>query len=208
MAPRKKTRAFTVPELLISMTVMGLVLALAIVEFAMVFNHNTLMTANMTADQNARIVMARVTNEMRQAMPETTDYVAPYPIYVQPTSAPPSTAPAPVQTVEFWRVHNGPGGLVTPIPTDTSGNPVPCYDDVKLVYDSTNHTITRTVSLKTNTNCPTASTTTDVIARNVTNFGVTAQSATLFEVDLETTPSNGGYGVYDLDSQVAVGYKP
>ncbi len=206
MTAHKTTRGFTVPELLISMTIMGVVMALAIVEFAMVYNHNSLMGANMTADQNARIAMAKVTNEMRQAMPNVTDYTCcPYPMIIKPT---PASSPVAVQTVEFWRVHNGPGGLVTPIPTDLTGNPTPCYDDVTLTYDPAAKTITRTVTLKVNTNCTTPSTTTDIIARNVTSFGVTASTDTLLDVDLQTTPSKGGYGIYDLNTQVALGYKP
>ena len=205
MPVRPANRGFTVPELLISMGIMGVVLALAIVEFAMVFNHNNLMTANMSADQNARIAMAKVTNELRQAMPNITDYSSNYPMVISPT--PPATW---AQTVQFWRVHNGPGGLVTPVPTDVSGNPTPCYDTVTLAWDSTLKTITRTVVLNTNTICTIASSTTDVIARNITNFRVQPVngSTTLYEVNLETTPSNGGYGVYDLDTQVALGYKP
>lgn len=206
MRSRMSTRGFTIPELLISFTIMGIVLALAIVEFAMVFNHNSLMQANLSADQNARLTMARVTNEMRQAMPNITDYANNYPVIIQPATPAPSAAPVSSQTVEFWRVHNGPGGLTTPIPTDNNGNPTPCYDDVKLAFDPVAKTITRTVTLKTNAICTTASTTTDVIAHNVSSFSVSASSNKLLQVDVETLPSNGGYGIYDLTSQVALGY--
>jgi prepilin-type N-terminal cleavage/methylation domain-containing protein len=208
MTAREKTRGFTIPELLISMSIMGIVLALAIVEFAMVFNHNNLMTANMSADQNARIAMAKVTNELRQAMPDVSDTSPPYTMVIQPTQPPPSTAPTAASVVEFYRVHNGAGGLVTPIPTDLTGNPKPCYDDVTLTYDSAARTITRTITPAVVSAVCNGATSTAIIARNVTNFGVKAESAVLFEVDLETTPSNGGYGVYDLDTQVALGYKP
>ena len=206
MAPTKP-RGFTVPELLISMTIMGIVLALAVLEFAMVFNHNTLMNANLSADQNARIAMAKVTNELRQAMPDFTDYSTGQ-MVVSPTAPPTATAASPVTTVQFYRVHNGPGGLTTPVPTDSAGNPIPCYDLVTLTWDSTAKTITKTVALVTNTNCPNAATTSNIIARNVTNFGVTAQTDTLFDIDLQTAASRGGYGVYDLNTQVALGYKP
>ena len=200
-------RGFTVTELLISMTIMGIVLGLAIVEFAMVFNHNNLMGANLAADQNARIAMARVTNELRQAMPDLTDSSTGT-IVVTPTAPPPSTAPTAVTTVSFYRVHNGTGGFVTPVPTDINGAPVPCYDLVTLTYDPVAHTNTKTVTLQNNANCPTNSTTTSVLARNVVGFGVSAQTAYLFDVDLQTISSNGNYGIYDLNSQVAMGYKP
>lgn len=207
MAASKKPRGFTVTELLISMTIMGIVLALAVLEFAMVFNHNNLMNANLSADQNARIAMARVTNELRQAMPDFTD-MSTGQVVVTPTAPPTATAGSPVTTVTFYRVHNGPGGLTTPVPTDSSGNPIPCYDTVTLTWDSVAKTISKTVTLKTNANCPTASTVTSVIARNVTNFGVTAQTDTLFDVDLQTAASKGNYGIYDLNTQIALGYKP
>ena len=77
-----------------------------------------------------------------------------------------------------------------------------------LTYDNVTHTISKTVTLQNNANCPTASTTTSVLARNVVGFGVTAQSEYLFDVDLQTVSSNGNYGIYDLNSQVAMGYKP
>lgn len=195
------SRAFTVVELLISMSILGIVLGLAIVEFAMVFNHNNLMSANLSADQNARIAMARVTNELRQGMPDLTDFPTSTTIVTSPTSGSAST-------VTFYRVHNGPGGLVTPMPTDVHGGPVPCYDLVTLSYDNVAHTITKTVTLQTNTNCATASTTTSVLARNVMGFAVTVASTNgmLFDVDLQTVASQGNYGIYDLNSQVAMGY--
>jgi len=209
MPTRAKTRGFTIVELMISMSIMGLVLALAIIEFVMVFNHNSLMTADLAADQNGRVVMARVTNELREGMPDVTDYTAPStppPIVSNPT---PAASAAPVQTISFWRVHSGSGGLDDPvaIPTDANGNPVPCYDQVSLVYDAVGHTITRTVTLKTNVNCPTPQTTTDIVARNVSSFGATAPSANLIDIDLQTTDTKGG-SIYDLNSQVAVGSKP
>ncbi len=194
-------------ELLISMSILGLVLALAIVEFAMVFNHNNLMQANLSADQNARIAMAKVTNELRQAMPDMTDSTSGI-IVTVPGTPPPSTAPVPSTTVSFYRVHNGVGGLVTPVPTDVNGNPVPCYDLVTLAYDSVNRVINKTVTLQTNANCPNGGTTTSVLARNIAGFGVSAETSTLFDVDLQTVASNGNYGIYDLNSQVAMGYKP
>jgi len=110
--------------------------------------------------------------------------------------------------VVFYRVHNGAGGLVTPVPTDVSGAPVPCYDLVSLSYDPVNRVINKTVTLQTNAKCPTASTTTSVLARNIAGFNVSAETATLVEVDLQTVPSRGNYGIYDLNSQVAMGYKP
>jgi prepilin-type N-terminal cleavage/methylation domain-containing protein len=208
MSTRTKTRGFTVIELMISMAIMGLVLALAIVEFVMVFNHNSLMTADLSADQNGRIVMAKVANELREGMPDVTDFTTPAtppPIVSNPT--PPAGAPS--QTISFWRVHSGTGGLDDPIaiPTDAFGNPTPCYDQVSLVYDPAAHTITRTVTLKTNAKCPTPSTTTNIIASNVSSFGATAQSTNLIDIDLQTTDTKGG-SIYDLNSQVAVGSKP
>jgi hypothetical protein len=195
--------------MMISMSIMGLVLALAIVEFVMVFNHNSLMTADLTADQNGRIVMSRVTNELREGMPDVTDYTTPAtppPIVSAPT---PAASAAPVQTISFWRVHSGSGGLDDPvaIPTDANGNPTPCYDQVSLVYDPAAHTITRTVTLKTNANCPTPQTTTNIVASNVSAFNATAPSANLIDIDLQTTDTKGG-SIYDLNSQVAVGSKP
>jgi prepilin-type N-terminal cleavage/methylation domain-containing protein len=210
MGARKISRGFTVVELLISMTILGIVLALAIVEFAMVFNHNSLMQSNLTADQNARIVMARVTNELRQAMPDVTD--SNYAIVISPTAPPASTAPSAATTVSFHRVHSGTNGLTQatpdPIPTDVNGNPMPCYDTVTLTYDAPSQTITKTVTAaQVTTDCP-SFTTTSVLSRNVAGFGVTAQSATLFDVDVQTAATKGNYGIYDLNSQVAMGYKP
>ncbi len=210
MRPRKRPRGFTIVEMLISMTIMGLVLALAVVEFAMVFNHNSLTSANITAEANARIAMAKVTNEMRQAMPDVTDFTTPpYPMVVTPTAPPASTAPGTAQTIQYYRVDNGSAGLTaSPIPVDANGNPVPCYDLITLTYDPVGQTITRTIQLVTNTNCTAPSTTNDVLARNVVGFTVSAESGTLFDVDLQTRATKGAYNIYDLNTQVALGYKP
>jgi hypothetical protein len=93
------------------------------------------------------------------------------------------------------------------IPTDASGNPAPCYDQVTLTYDPGTHTITKTVTLKTNVNCATPQTTTNIVASNVSSFQATAPSANLIDIDLQTTDTKGG-AIYDLNSQVAVGSKP
>ncbi len=209
MNKNERARGFTVVEMLTSMLIMGLVLALAIVEFAMVFNHNNLMNANLSADQNARIAMARVTNELRQAMPDVTDFGSTSAVVLNPPTPAPSTAPTTAQSVEFYRVHNGPGGLVSPIPTNAAGDPIPCYDDVTLAYNTAAHTITRTIvsPVVADPNCPTVTTTTDVIAYNIAGFTVSAESSTLLDVDLQTVASNGNYGIYDLNSQVRLGYK-
>jgi len=210
MKEQKRTRAFTTVELLISMVIMGIVLALAIVEFAMVFNHNNLTNANLTAEQNARIAMAKVSNEFRQAMPNETDYNQNYPMVVSPTGPPVGVTAAPVAQVQYWKVHDGPGGLASPVPTNNFGEPVPCYDLVTLTYDAVLKTITRTAVLNTNTNCPTASTVTDTLAYNVTGFTVTPmdQKDTLFQLDLTTQPSKGSYGTYELNTQIKMGYQP
>jgi len=210
ISQRNNRRGFTIVEMLISMTIMGLVLALAVVEFAMVFNHNNLTSANITAEANARISMAKVTNEMRQAMPDVTDFTTPpYPMVVTPTAPPPSTAPGTSTSIEYYRVDNGSAGLTaSPIPVDSNGNPVPCYDEVTLTYDPVGETITRTISLVQNTNCSTASVTTDILARNIVGFSVSAISGTLFDVDLQTRATTGAYNIYDLNTQVALGYKP
>ncbi|MDQ6779760.1 MAG: hypothetical protein M3Z37_01220 [Candidatus Eremiobacteraeota bacterium] len=207
----KHTRAFTTVELLISMAIMGLVLALSVVEFAMVFNHNNLTNANLTAEQNARIAMAKVSNEFRQAMPNETTYNNSYPMVISPTPPPKQGTGSPVSTVQYWRVHNGPGGLASPIPTDNFGAPKPCYDTVTLTYDAVAKTVTRIATLQTDaTLCPTASTTTDVIAYNVTNFSVTPVDTlgTLFLVDVQAQPSKGLHGTYDLSTQILMGWKP
>jgi prepilin-type N-terminal cleavage/methylation domain-containing protein len=208
MIRRAEKRGFTVVEMLISMTIMGLVLALAVVEFAMVFNHNNLTSANITAESNARISMAKVTNELRQAMPDITDFSANYPIVVNPPTPAPSSAPVASQMVQFYRVANVAGGLQTPLPLDTNGNPVPCYDLETLTYDPVAKTITKDVKLITNSNCSTASDVSNVIAYNIIGFSVQALSTQLLDVDLQTQSQNGGYGIYDLNTQVALGYKP
>jgi prepilin-type N-terminal cleavage/methylation domain-containing protein len=201
MMAMRHNRGFTVVELLISISIMGIVLGLAVVEFAMVFNHNNLLSANLSAEQTARISMTRVTNELRQAMPDLTDF---------PTSNTVVTAPltGSSSSISFYRVHDGPGGFATPIPTTLNGDPVPCYDLVTLSYDNVAHTISKTVTLQTNTNCSTASTTTSVLARNVVGFNVTEVTTYLYDIDLQTVASKGNYGIYDLNSQVAMGYTP
>jgi hypothetical protein len=199
--------------MLISMTIMGLVLALAVVEFAMVFNHNNLATANLTADQNARISMAKVANEMRQAMPDITDFTTPpYPVVVSPTMPPPSTAPAPAQSIEYYRADNGAVGLNGTMPVDTAGDPLPCYDEVQLTYDPIGKTITRTITpLNTNGNCTATVASSNVLAHNILGFSVEPIQASgttpiLFDVDLQTQATTGDYGIYDLNTQVTLGY--
>jgi prepilin-type N-terminal cleavage/methylation domain-containing protein len=205
MRASRGTRGFTVVELLISMTIMGVVLALAIVEFVMVFNHNNLTGSNITADSNARVSMAKVTNELRQATPEITDFNTNWPVIVSPTLGSGASA-----SVEYYRADPGPVGLNGVMPTGQFGNPLPCYDDVKISYDPAAHTLTKTVTPQTNSNCS-GSASTSIIAYNIMGFNVQAMAGyngtpTLFDIDLQTTASSGNYGIYDLNTQVTLGY--
>jgi prepilin-type N-terminal cleavage/methylation domain-containing protein len=127
-------RGTTLVEVLVAMMVLTIV-ALAIgFMFEQTVKHYAFSTSNLSSEQQSRIALTKVTNAMRQAslvVTATPDIngKTPAPIAV------PSADKSPSNEVVFYQVASlEPSDL----PTDASGEPVPCYNKVTISWASPN----------------------------------------------------------------------
>lgn len=195
---------------MVSLAILGLVLALTAVEFPHVWAHFSRSSQQLDAERTARGVMTRVTDEFRQAMPDQTDN----PTSQQPIVSPlcPGTCQPSDQTanqassVAFYRARDlrgAPGSI--PI---TNGRPTPAYDRVIISYDAASKKVSEYVVAATFVGPSPAP---NVIGQNVTNFVVTPKGSE-YEFDLTvTSPASGNQSTpqtFKLTSSVYVSYYP
>jgi len=116
-----RRRAFTLVEMLVAMAVMGIVMSFAALEFrAVVFTYLD-ADSHLSAEQQARVAIAKVNDLSYQAsvVNNLDSLVSPPPAIIQPLSTP-------GPTLEFTKAQClDPSCLATP-----SGVPNPCYDIV------------------------------------------------------------------------------
>lgn len=170
-------RGFTLVELLVSMTIIGLLLGAILVEFTQAFCHVALTQANLSSEQQARLAAAKVGNEFSQATQDITDCGA---SPCKPLLAPlPSSTSAP--SVSFYRARGlDPGSMAI---DPASGAPRPSYDVVTISWDPTSQTISEYVVPAAL--YPAAPASVTLLARHVTNFGVSQLSDAEFLVTVE-----------------------
>jgi prepilin-type N-terminal cleavage/methylation domain-containing protein len=204
------TAGFTLVELMVSLTILALVLALSAVEFPQVWSHFSRSSQQLDAERTARVVMTRVTDEFRQAMPDQTDN----PTSQQPIVSPlcPGTCQPSDQTgsqdtsVAFYRARDlrgSPGSI--PV---TNGRPTPAYDRVIISYDAASRHLNQYVVAASFVGPSPAP---EVIGQNVTNFVVTPKGSE-YQFDLTvTSPPSGNQSTaqsFKLTSSVYVSYYP
>lgn len=114
-----RSRGFTLVEMLIAMAIMGIVMSFAALEFKDVVFGYLSGESHLSAEQQARVAMAKVDDLSRQA--SVVDGAAPTPPVLQPVRT-----PGPV--LQFTKAEDlGPKSMPTP------GNmPKPCYDYVTI----------------------------------------------------------------------------
>ncbi len=117
-------RGTTLVELMMAMVVLGFVMSLAAFEFQSVVAQHSFVESHLSAEQQSRIAIARVTGAVRQASAEVTDFPG--------TPAPPVINPVatPGNAIEYYQVSGLSPGLL-PI---VNGRPEPCYNDVTIQY--------------------------------------------------------------------------
>src|ERR1700736_629037 len=130
----KTRRGISIPEVLISAAIMGIILSVVAVEFSAIASHTKKTTGDLDAERAARLTMANVTKEMRQAMVDIRATIAPgvqpqpctmpqFPIAQSGLSATPAPAPTANSTVQCTEAESF-----------SSLNPDPISNN--LVYDT------------------------------------------------------------------------
>ena len=123
MSSRQRVRGFTLVEMVVAMAVMGIVMTLAALEFKYVVEQHLFAESHLTAEQQARVAMAKVTGASRQA--SVVDSTPVPGITSQPAFLEPASTPGP------RLVFTQAAPLSPDMPTQ-NGVPVPCYDKVQL----------------------------------------------------------------------------
>ena len=201
------------PELMVSLAILGLVLSLSVVTFVQVFGHYAVTSSNLNMERVARLTAGRVLFEFRQAMPDLTDFPnMQQPPVVEPTFPPNGGTAAATNEVKFFRVAPGAGdisGNPNAIPLDAAGAPKPTYEFVDIYLDPVNHQLDECVQLATQWAVPCAAPA--VLASSVSNFQVQPISTSEYRVDVTAATSGGQAPTpapFTVSSAVYVQYYP
>jgi len=197
MRRKNRFRGFTIPELMVAMIVIGIIMTLASVEFWSVIHHFSKTSTELDSEREARTVVSAVEEQLRQASPnfqvQSTQPVQ-SPVFAGPSPTPVSsvTFTMPAQGTELTSADS------TAVTYDTvtiqRGSVVPpghIYPDLLLIRN----------------NGPA-----EDIGRDVAYFGVTARSATWYDIDVTIAPptradqANDANQSYSLHSSIYVSY--
>jgi prepilin-type N-terminal cleavage/methylation domain-containing protein len=206
MHGRTKARGFTLIELMVAMSILGLVMTLAVAEFTQAWKHYSKTTVDITAETQTRAAMALVTQELRQAAQPTGS------VAVSPVTSPdciaaggctyPYPTAAPATGLQFTMVDD---------PTITSADPnllhygadviglnpaVPGVNGSDLIETVTDVS-TGVVKQKR------------TLARNVTLFTVAATSSGSYNVTIQVSPPHRADQLaapFTLSSDVFISY--
>ena len=174
----RRARGTTVVEILISTTVLLLVLGFAAVLLRQAFTHHTLTRENMSNEQQARIALARINSSLSQASVDINpnDYATPPPLPV--IGAVPKNTSTP--SIAFFRVQSlDPSAMPSP-----AGAPVPSYWVHVISYDSVNQQVDEFVIDVPSYLAGSPSPSPLIVAKNVTNFGVTQITGTEYQFQI------------------------
>jgi prepilin-type N-terminal cleavage/methylation domain-containing protein len=196
-------RGFTLIEMLVVVGIFGLILTAIGLEFSGVVSHTLHTRANTDAEGGARIMLTGVSDEMRAAFPDLTDFpLGPPPTVTQPAVN--STGPV----AQFYRVHQG--SLGDPIPACAAPNnlaPCPPFDVVTIQIDPLKPGVLEKLAQPVAGGGPSVRT---VLGTNVTQFAVTSNGdGTRYSVDITVAaPSShcrNNACTFTLDNVVYIG---
>jgi prepilin-type N-terminal cleavage/methylation domain-containing protein len=169
MTRSRSARAFTIFEMIIAMFIMAIVMSVAALEFQSVIYQHMFLESHLTAEQQARVAIAKVSGAARQTSVDISDFPTPPPPVIQPAST-----PGPI--LEFYQVASlQPGEMPTP-----GGIPKPCYNTVTIALNKqigeTVGTIEETIAPVSGPCVPAPPVAPLVLARNVADFQVSYAS--------------------------------
>ncbi len=202
----QKRRGFTLVEALVAMSIMGVILTLAILEFGHVVRHFAKTSADLDAERAARMAMANVTKEMRQAMPDPNVPAPQPPPITYPTYNPspgPGATQAPANSVTFTEAEQPVSADFTTLSYDTVtiavGTPPPGHTYGNLLL----------------TRAAPSGTTTSVIGSDIKLFSVQGFYKNTYNVRITVAPpirqdmspnQDGAANDFTLNTRVFISY--
>jgi type II secretory pathway pseudopilin PulG len=206
MRNRISSRGSTLVELMIATSILAMVLSLAVAEFTQAWQHYSKTSVDLTAETQARIAMALVTQELRQAAQPAGS------ANISPVSSPDCIA-AGGCTYPYPTAAPSPGLVFTMVdnPTITSADPnqlsygsdviglnpsTPGVNGSDLVETMTDVTSGLVIEKRT-------------LARNVTVFTIAATSSGSYNVTIQVSPPHRADQVaapFTLSSDVFISY--
>lgn len=206
MNRRFLARGVTLIELLVASSILGMVMSLAVAEFTQAWQHNSKTSVDLNAETQARIAMALVTQELRQAaQPAGSTNISPVSspdciaaggcVYPYPTAAPSPglvftmVDDASITSADPNQLHYGSDviGLSPAIP-GVNGS-----DLIETLTDTTSGAVKQQRTL----------------AHNVTVFTVAATSAGSYNVTIQVSPphrADQAARPFTLSSDVFISY--
>jgi type II secretory pathway pseudopilin PulG len=157
----------TLIEAIITVGIISLILTLTVAIFIQTVNHAGKTITDLAAESQARIAMTRVTNDLRQAMPQPGTTGLPI---TSPTVPGSGASATPASTVTFTEANS--------LTAANFSNPP--FDSVTISWDSINSTITRVVNNGA----------AQVLEHDVTAFSVLPLSFDEYQVSLTISPKH------------------
>jgi prepilin-type N-terminal cleavage/methylation domain-containing protein len=206
IGPRIFARGFTLIELLVASSILGLVMTLAVAEFTQAWQHYSKTSVDLTAETQARIAMALVTQDLRQAaQPAGSAAISPVTspdciaaggcVYPYPTAAPATglvftmVDDASITNADPNLLHYGSDVIgLSPAVPGVNGS-----DLIETLTDTSSGTIKQKRTL----------------AHNVTVFTVAATSSGSYNITIQVSPphrADQAAAPFTLSSDVFISY--
>lgn len=193
--------AFTLPEVLVSMVILGVVVTIATVQFTQVFGQFSKTNNMLDSERKARTIMAKIGHYVRQASPNIKTLPGNQPVTF-PTIA---TINIPADHVDFTEPSDG-VNFVDANPANLS------YDQVTIKRGATvppGHTYPAVLLVRTK---PDGTVLTYTLGNDAKTLTFTARSKAIYDIDLTIAPTrradqqNDTYQEYSLHTTLYVSY--
>jgi prepilin-type N-terminal cleavage/methylation domain-containing protein len=177
----RTARGFTLIEMLTAMFVLGVVLTLTVSEFTYAIANFRWTNAHLDAETQARVAMARINDLMKMGTPDILNSNCikdELKCSVIEPAAPLQNSTDGNSSISFYEVTNSTadaGHLSPSMTVDASGNPLPTYDVVTVLYQPPDliECTTTVAAFEANPSQPCLNVGVQTIAYDVTAFGIT-----------------------------------
>jgi prepilin-type N-terminal cleavage/methylation domain-containing protein len=208
---RPRSSGFTLVEVMIAMTILGIITSVALALYIQGSKHFARTTTDLDAEREARAAMGYTVSELRQAMPRF-GVQNDVPVVSPTAPAIPIPSPTPTSQVVFWKVDS----IANAVSGTTINTGALAYDKVVIEPDplasSAPDNLMEFVSDASGKLLSSR-----IIGRDVETFAVTPIRADSYDIKITTAPNirkdmldpaNPSLYTYTLSSTVFISYYP